>query len=263
MLNLGRAKLLIRRLLRKVYLKATSWRYTGERFLCPICGGRFARMKPFTVNFYLRGELLDHYTENAICPGCYSQIRHRFICAFLEQHNYLLRHRTKLLHFAPEEGLYDFFTSRRNIDYTTCDLNPSKYPSAVKVDITDIGFDDATYDAIICNHVIEHIKDDITAIEELYRVLKPGGWALISVPIYGEKTYEDPSLDYEGRQKWYGIGEHMRLNGLDLESKLARAGFYVKVYSFDDIPGDYIDRTVDSPHMRSDKYFFFCKKETN
>jgi ubiquinone/menaquinone biosynthesis C-methylase UbiE len=45
-----------------------------------------------------------------------------------------------------------------------------------KADICDLPFEDNQYDVILCNHVLEHIPDDTKAMQELYRVLKPGGW---------------------------------------------------------------------------------------
>ena len=90
--------------------------------------------------------------------------------------------------------------------------------------------------------------------------MKANGWALIAIPIYGEITFEDPELDCEGREKMYGIGDHMRMNGLDFKLKLSDAGFSVDIYSFDDVPGNYIDKSVKSPHLETDKYLFFCKK---
>jgi hypothetical protein len=83
---------------------------------------------------------------------------------------------------------------------------------------------------------------------------------LIAVPVYGEETFEDPGLDYAGRERMYGVGDHMRLNGLDFKDKLSAAGFTVVLYSIDDVPGPYFDRSAVSPHLESDRYLFFCKK---
>jgi len=104
------------------------------------------------------------------------------------------------------------------------------------------------------------VKDDLQAIKEIYRVVEPGGWALIVIPVYGERTFEDPSLDYAGREKIHGIASHMRMNGLDFRLKLSEAGFHVNVFSLDDVPGSYFDKSVSSPHIDSDKYLFFCNK---
>jgi SAM-dependent methyltransferase len=146
-----------------------------------------------------------------------------------------------------------------DIDYVPADINPSQFVNAVYADITDIPFHEE-FDCVISIHVLEHIPDDRKAIREIYRVLKPGGHALLAVPTYGDTTYEDPGLDYAGRQRQYGTGDHLRLNGLDFAEKLKGAGFQVEIVSFEDIPGNYVDRSAKSPHMDSDKYLFYCAK---
>ena len=236
-------------------------KYRGNKYHCPICCGSFKKLKPFTGSFYIKGKLIDHYTKNAICPKCNADIRHRFLFTFLLRYSNLLQSNIKLLHFAPERGIANFLKKQGNIDYTTCDIEPSRYGSdTLKVDATDIQFSDNTFDAVISSHVLDAIADDTKAIKEIYRILKPGGWTVIAIPIYGETTFEDPSLGDEGRKKIYGIKTHHRMNGLDFKVKLTDAGFAVKIYSLDDVPGNYIDRSDMSPHIESDKYLFLCKK---
>ena len=57
-------------------------------------------------------------------------------------------------------------------------------------------FKDESFDLIICNHVLEHIEDDKSALNEIYRVLKYNGISFLQVPINlkREKTFEDPSI---------------------------------------------------------------------
>ncbi len=96
----------------------------------------------------------------------------------------------------------------------------------------DIPFDDKTFDVVFCNHVMEHVDDDIKAMKELYRVLKPGGWGIIQSPINikREKTYEDKSItDPREREKHFGQNDHQREYGLDYPQRLESAGFKVEV----------------------------------
>lgn len=234
-------------------------RYRGSTFVCPICGGSFAAMKPFVGSCHLRGVLTDHGTVNADCPRCHSGIRQRFIAVFMRQRTDLFTTAKRVLHFAPEIGLYHLLRAAGH-DYVTADLDPSRFAAAVRVDITAIPYDASDFDYVICIHVLEHIADDRRAIAELYRVLKPGGQAIIAVPTYGDTTYEDPELDYAGRNLHYGTGDHLRLNGLDFAAKLEAAGFDVDIVAIDDVPGNYVDRTVRSPHTESDRYLFHCTK---
>ena len=59
-----------------------------------------------------------------------------------------------------------------------------------KVDITKLPFKDATYDFVFASHVMEHIQDDEKALSEIRRILKPGGMAVLPVPLVAEKTVE-------------------------------------------------------------------------
>ena len=217
-------------------------------------------MKPYEMSYSVKGELIDCYTRNYICLNCGSPMRERFIFIFLTDYMNLLRPGIRLLHFSPEPRLSNFLKRQQHVEYVTCDINPSKYPGAIKVDITNIEFADETFDAVVCSHVLEHIENDRQAIRELHRIVKPNGWALIVVPIYGETTFEDPELDFNGRERMYGIGDHMRMNGLDFALKLSDAGFSVSIHTIDDVPGAYFDRSAKSPHLEANKYLFFCKK---
>jgi SAM-dependent methyltransferase len=235
---------------------AGAWR----NLYCPLCRNGFDRMDPFTGSYYVRGVLVDHYTENAVCPSCGAKIRHRLMAQLLIHRTDILSSRKRVLHFAPEVQVAAFLKSLRNIAYTACDSDTARYPGVLRIDLPEIPLPDAGYDAIICSHVLEHIGDDTRALTEMFRVLTPGGWAVIAIPLYGDTTFEVNPLDFTGREKMYGVGSHQRMNGLDFTRKLEGAGFAVTVHSFDTIPGNYVDRSVRSPHMESDKYLFYCTK---
>ena len=247
-----------RDVVRKAYWSVDSLRFRGARFYCGFCGGKFDRMRDVNTHYSIRGEMIDHYTPNEICPKCRSNTRARFILAFLEDRGDIIGSEKHILHFAPEPGIEQVLSVNPN--YITADIEPHKYKNAVFADITDIGFDDNRFDLVICIHVLEHIEADRQALAEIYRVLKPGGLAVIALPTYGEETYEEPGLDGAGRERVYGIDEHVRLNGLDVTEKMAAAGFDVKVITKSDVPGNYWDSTIRTPHTESDKYLFICRK---
>lgn len=247
------------RLIRYQLWKLNSLRYLGDKFGCPICLGSFRAMKPFSGSCYLRGIETDHYTENSICPRCHSDIRHRFIVQFMRTHTDLFNRRQAVLHFAPEINIYKMLANL-DLEYIAADIDPSKFVNATYADITNIPFEDNSFDHLICIHVLEHIQDDQKAINEIYRVLKKGGKAILAVPTYGERTYEIGGLSAEQRLSEYGAKDHMRLNGLDFSEKLKKSGLSVELFSTDDVPGNYIDRSVKSPHTESDKFIFYCQK---
>lgn len=247
------------RLIRYQWWKLDSLRYLGSTFECPVCCGHFRAMKPFVGSCSLRGVETDHYTENSICPRCHSDIRHRFIVQFMRAHTDLFNRRQSVLHFAPEINIYQLLKGL-DLEYVAADLQPEKFVNAIRADITHIPFDNESFDTLICIHVLEHIQDDEKAINEIYRILKKGGKAILAVPTYGDTTHEVSGLSPEQRLKEYGASDHLRLNGLDFSNKLKQSGLSVRVVSTDDVPGNYIDRSVNSPHTESDKYIFYCQK---
>jgi predicted SAM-dependent methyltransferase len=116
-------------------------------------------------------------------------------------------------------------------EYLTADLISKDV--AVKMDITDIRFPDDSFDAIICNHVLEHVVDDRRAMSELYRTLRPGGWAILQVPLSLSltTTYEDSSIaTASGRAEAFGQSDHVRIYAEDYKDRLERAGFCVSVF---------------------------------
>lgn len=77
----------------------------------------------------------------------------------------------------------------------------------VKMDITNITYEDNYFDVILCSHVLEHIMDDQKAMKEFWRVLKPSGWAILQVPIHSklDNTFEDSKIVLpEDRERMFG-----------------------------------------------------------
>lgn len=163
---------------------------------------------------------------NARCPGCDSLERHRLLWVGME---YLQTQGTfgkggRLLHIAPESCLSKELS--KNYEYVSVDMYAPEVQT--KADITALCFPDECFDAIICNHVLEHVPDDRKAISELYRVLKHGGWGSIQVPIKGGITLEDRAVvDPAERERLYGQSDHVRQYGADFNDRLRCAGFSV------------------------------------
>jgi len=116
----------------------------------------------------------------------------------------------------------------KNLEYISADLESPL--AKVKMNVLDIPFPENTFDVVFCNHVMEHVEDDIKAMQEIQRVLKKGGWAIIQSPVYEylEKTIEDPKItDPAEREKIFGQNDHMRKYGKDYGDRLRKAGFKV------------------------------------
>lgn len=134
-----------------------------------------------------------------------------------------------MLHIAPELCFMDRFEALENLDYITGDIESPL--AKVKMDIHEIPFEDDSIDIIFCNHVLEHVDDDMKALSEMKRVLKPGGWAILQVPFFyplPETTYEDKSIvDPKEREKAFGQDDHVRMYGQDYAKRLASSGLNV------------------------------------
>jgi len=132
----------------------------------------------------------------ALCSRCHSTDRERLVYWYIvNKTNILYSQKTiKLLHIAHERNLQKVLRAFNKIKYISGDLNP--LVADRKIDITDINFENDYFDFIICNHVLEYILDDQKAMRELFRVLKPGGEAILQVPIskYNKDTFEDFSI---------------------------------------------------------------------
>lgn len=196
------------------------WR--GKRYTDPINGKSYRRFLPYGYGTM---------RANVLSPGTLSLERHRLCWLYLKRHTGVFSDALKVLHFAPEQAFYPRFRALKNIDYTTTDLNS---PLAdVKADICALPFEDNTYDLIICNHVLEHIPDDLKAMSELLRVLKPGGLAILQVPYQADRqeTFQDDSItDPKKRAEIFGQYDHLRVYGLDYFDRLRSVGFRVEAF---------------------------------
>jgi SAM-dependent methyltransferase len=132
-----------------------------------------------------------------------------------------------MLHIAPEHCFSSKFSDSIGDGYLTADIDGTR--SMVQMDITNIQYPDNSFDVIYCSHVLEHVPDDRTAIRECFRILKLGGWAILLVPVSGDKTFQDLSItDPAERVRLFGQDDHVRQYGADFVDLLKEAGFMVK-----------------------------------
>lgn len=216
--------------------------YEGDKYQCNLCGRK------------LNG-FLD--SKGPICPFCFSRDRHRTTWKYFNENTNLFDGKAKsMLHIAPERAIEHGIREAKYIDYLSGDLDPTI--AMVEMDITDIQYPEASFDVVYCSHVLEHVPDDAKAMSELYRVLKPGGWAVLAVPIRGDTTVEDPTVtEPADRERVFGQVDHVRYYGRDFKDRLEAAGFKVTV---DEFPSQLPDDVVAYNQLsRADIYF--CEKE--
>ena len=238
---LTRISILVKPLIR-LYLK-------GNQYTDPIDGKSFRKFIPYGYN---------RVRKNALSPSTYSLERHRILWLYLKNETNVFSKKIKLLHFAPEAAFHGIFKKSNNISYDTIDLNSPL--AKIKADICNLPLEDNTYDFILCNHVLEHINDDIKAMSELYRVLKKGGIGIFQIPIdiNRDKTFEDSSIkDPKERNKVFGQYDHVRIYGMDYYDRLRSVGFSVEQIKYaDNLTKDEIKKYC----LNSNEIIPVCKK---
>jgi len=193
----------------------------GDKFTDPIDGKSFRKFLPYGYG---------KQRENALSPSTLSLERHRLMWLFLRDDTdfFTSKEKIKTLHIAPEQCFLDLFRKQTNLEYITSDLES---PIAdVKADICNLPFDDNSFNVVFCNHVLEHIIDDTKAMQELYRVLKKGGFGIFQIPqdLSREKTFEDNTItNRTERAEIFGQYDHVRVYGRDYFNKLRSVGFEV------------------------------------
>lgn len=222
----------------------------GNTYECPISGKSYRRFLPY-------GRINPR--PNALCPDSLSLERHRLMWLHLKEKTNFFTEKLKVLHIAPEICFMKKFQALHGEDYITADLESPL--AKVKMDVHQIPFDDNTFDVVFCNHVMEHVDDDIKAMSEIHRVLKPGGWAIIQSPVYPElaQTYEDPAItDPLEREKAYGQDDHQRKYGRDYGDRLRKAGFDVTEDDYvKSLPPEKVKRYA----LPEEEVIYFCRKQ--
>ena len=220
--------------------------------ICPCCNSRFPKFLP-----YGHGETPR---PNAECPGCGALERHRMTALYLKRRTDLFRDRLSLLDIAPHPSLLRLFSALDNVDYVSADLQSPL--AMVKTDICKMPFPSGCFDAVMCMHVLEHVPDDRQGMAELFRVMKPAGWAIIQVPIESHRagTFEDPSVTRpEDRERVFHQHDHVRIYGRDYKDRLAAAGFAIDIVSY---PAELTAELIVKYGLKTnaDRYVWVCTK---
>ena len=188
--------------------------------------------------------------DNAQCPHCGSLERHRLFSIYLDKQK---AHYEKVLHVAPEKCIIPTLTAVTST-YICADINPSRYNWATDIiyaDLTALPFTNE-FDMIIASHILEHIPDDLSAMANLYKALKPGGLLLAMIPqkLSVATTYEDSTIVTPAeRLKHFGQHDHVRWYGSDFTQRLKSVGFYIKVYYTERLTSSVDRMYYDEKHM--------------
>jgi len=158
----------------------------------------------------------------------------------MKQESDLFNRRARVLHFAPERCLGRRLAHFHGDGYVSADLMVHFLPGlemrpTVVMSVTDIRFPDNYFDYVICNHVLEHVPDDRSAMREIRRVLKPGGMAVLMVPLdmFNSEIVEEPNLSRDERRRRFGSPDHVRMYGVEgYRKRLREAGLAAEIFPY-------------------------------
>lgn len=210
---------------------------------CPLCKNTTQDYSPLP-NYYKENaekngfsyfgqcEMTAHNSYS--CPQCWASDRERLYGYWLTKKLNNSKD-FSMIHFAPEKALSEWLQNNFSFNYATADLMMENVD--YKIDMMNMPFKNDSYDSFICSHILEHVEDDILAVSELYRILKPGGWGILMAPICTEIEYTLEDKNHkteEERWKYYGQNDHLRLYShkgyLDV---ISSAGFDVQQLDID------------------------------
>lgn len=239
----------LKRILKRSNRTVQLWYLKGSNIECNICAFRATRFA---------NEPWHKFTS---CPDCRSTLRLRLLVASLHHLvdyslERLVTNKT-VLHFAPERGLVDLLESVAK-QYDTADLLAEGYTSKTvdyELDISSMPeVDDGSYDLLVASDVLEHVPNDRQAVKEIFRVLKPGGFCILTVPQKDnlERTYEDPRIQTpKERERAYGQWDHVRYYGADFPALVESAGFKVTAVDENSFSKTLVARHVLSPPVKN------------
>ncbi|MDR7132150.1 SAM-dependent methyltransferase [Algoriphagus sp. 4150] len=220
---------------------------SGNAVTCPVCEHSYKKFLPY-------GRIAR---ANALCPNCLSLERHRLMWLYLKEKTNFFSAPLRVLHVAPEHCFIGRFAGLGNLDYITADIESPL--AKVKMDVHDIPFPDNSFDVVFCNHVLEHVEDDLKACAEFNRVLKPSGWGILQSPVYPiDSTLEDKSItDPAERERIFGQRDHVRKFGKDYAERLRKSGLQIEENLFvKEISPELITQNALPP----EEVIFVCRK---
>lgn len=223
------------------------WRYRkwkGGPLLCNVCQAHYQKMipdwpLPVDEPAIRNNQVIAGYAVNCICPNCGSTARERLVIACLP--NCIDLKDKDVLHFAPERYVLPLLSKQSRV--TAADLQPELYRNRLRQiqyqNLMQLTFSDQSFDLVVANHILEHIPDDRKAMQEIFRVLKPGGHAILQVP-YSDSltsTIEEPGIHDRARQSaLFGQYDHVRIYAWhDYLHRLQQTGFSTRVMEGNDL----------------------------
>lgn len=255
------------RYLRALYRKLLCVILSGGDYYCPFCNQGFKRFLPYgqKSSFLAKNKIVGAgYRSNCTCPKCLSNDRARLVFLFLKERTNIFLEKVDVLHIAPEKQVMEKLRTCGNINYISGDKDLThvrKYnelPGIIELDVCNLGFSENRFDFVICNHVIDEIRDDMRALTELFRVVKPGGTAILQVPY---STVSPNTIENKDDNASFVFGRYVRVyskeNYID---RMKEAGFLVQTFNFLD-DNKYGHAFVNRHALNPEEGIFVASKE--
>jgi SAM-dependent methyltransferase len=225
-------------------LRMASIYLPPRRHYCVICMRRVRRFLPYRNGLASEAplmralRLISSDVVNFTCPSCGAHDRERHLLLYLRASGLFdAIPGMHILQFAPEARLTGLIANQSPGRHVKCDLFPFA-PDVQRVDLTAMPFEEASFDLVIANHVLEHVDDDHRALAEIARVMKPGGYAILQTPYSPmlSRTWQDNGIvDESSRFQAFGQEDHVRLYGRDIFERFASAGLVSSVRAHDEL----------------------------
>jgi SAM-dependent methyltransferase len=86
-----------------------------------------------------------------------------------------------VLHVGPEAGVMNRYR-RKALSWLAVDLDPANPLADRVMDVQSLALEDASFDLVLCSHVLDVVSHEDDAVADLHRVTRPGGTVLIQAP---------------------------------------------------------------------------------
>jgi len=192
-------------------------------FFCNLCGynGNIWLWRGHNNEAIRKHQIIGAGRRKCDCFSCGSSDRDRLVFEFLKSQITDFRG-LKFLHVAPERQLNKRLKSLGaemiNIDARKFGYRFAYGQETMTADLTDLPFENQSFDWIIANHVLEHIEDEKKALSEIHRVLKRSGKAILMIPFslkLSETINAENNWSKSDKNELLGQKDHVRLYGVD------------------------------------------------
>jgi len=234
---------------KRTVLRLQYNKYKDVGLLCNFCNHQYSQFVPHYPSYENKEALIRHqviagYGENIFCPYCLSSARERLVRCMLVQEDIKNK---QILHFSPERSIFNYIA--QFADVTIADLNPELYLNisrkVKRENLLALSFSTSSFDFVIANHVLEHIFDDLSAMYEIFRVLKPGGVAILQVPFSNSlinSLETEKIINEKQASALFGQKDHVRIYTLnDYMKKLQSVGFICTLISYEVIKRNFFN----------------------